>query len=157
MCLDSPNVNSSSTLAPILYQAGEEEKATDDEVLTESGTSRATGSTGCSSSSWNRCERFTLEEVQKHDSRDDCWLMANGKVYDVTRLVDCHPGGAGAILKRAGLDASRDFGFHSKKGKASWEEYLIGKVETSGRGFGSSVRTLLGRATGRLVCHGSSD
>ena len=36
---------------------------------------------------------FTLEEVAKHDNEDDCWMVINGKVYDVTDYIDDHPGG----------------------------------------------------------------
>lgn len=32
-----------------------------------------------------------LEEIKKHTSRDDLWMVINGKVYDVTPFVDEHP------------------------------------------------------------------
>jgi cytochrome b involved in lipid metabolism len=38
-------------------------------------------------------KRFTKAEVAKHDTVHDCWLIINGKVYDVTPFVDEHPGG----------------------------------------------------------------
>jgi cytochrome b involved in lipid metabolism len=25
-------------------------------------------------------------EVQKHDSKDDCWVVLNGKIYDLTEV-----------------------------------------------------------------------
>lgn len=25
-------------------------------------------------------------EVQKHNTRDDCWVVLNGKVYDLTKV-----------------------------------------------------------------------
>jgi nitrate reductase (NAD(P)H) len=34
-----------------------------------------------------------LEEIQKHDKMDDAWLIINNKVYDVTSVLDWHPGG----------------------------------------------------------------
>jgi hypothetical protein len=36
---------------------------------------------------------FTKAEVAKHDTVNDCWMIINGKVYDVTPFVDEHPGG----------------------------------------------------------------
>jgi nitrate reductase (NAD(P)H) len=38
-------------------------------------------------------KQFTLEEIQKHDKMDDAWLIINNKVYDVTSVLDWHPGG----------------------------------------------------------------
>lgn len=32
-----------------------------------------------------------LAEIEKHTSRDDLWMVINGKVYDVTPFVDEHP------------------------------------------------------------------
>ncbi|KKA27464.1 hypothetical protein TD95_005343 [Thielaviopsis punctulata] len=48
-------------------------------------------------------------EVAKHNSRSSCWVALYGHVYDVTTLIDSHPGGAAAILKYAGKDATEDF------------------------------------------------
>lgn len=49
------------------------------------------------------------DEVQKHNSRDSCWVIINGEVYDVTNFLPDHPGGIGPILKAAGSDATRIF------------------------------------------------
>lgn len=49
---------------------------------------------------------FTKEEVLKHDKEDDCWLIVNGSVYDVTRWLPKHPGGTTVILSVGGRDAT---------------------------------------------------
>ncbi|MHB1952618.1 MAG: cytochrome b5-like heme/steroid binding domain-containing protein [Sulfobacillus sp.] len=52
---------------------------------------------------------FTLSEVAKHNQREDCWVVVNNEVYDMTKFLNEHPGGASAIMKRAGTDASVKF------------------------------------------------
>ena len=52
---------------------------------------------------------LTLEEVAKHTTKDDCWVVVNGDVLDVTKFLPDHPGGELAILTFAGKDASEEF------------------------------------------------
>ncbi|GJD09623.1 Cytochrome B5 isoform D [Galdieria sulphuraria] len=52
---------------------------------------------------------YSLEEVRKHCSRSDAWIVVKGKVYAVTPFLDDHPGGEDAILKVSGKDATEDF------------------------------------------------
>lgn len=47
-------------------------------------------------------KQFTREEIEKHSSADDCWIVVDGKVYDATSVLDWHPGGKAAILPHAG-------------------------------------------------------
>lgn len=56
---------------------------------------------------------YTLEEVAKHNTKDDCWLTIGGKVYDVTEWLKDHPGGGTIVLLSAGQDATDIFtNFH---------------------------------------------
>lgn len=34
---------------------------------------------------------ISTTEIEKHDTRDDLWMVINGKVYDITPFVDEHP------------------------------------------------------------------
>lgn len=52
---------------------------------------------------------ITAEEIGKHNTKESCWVVVHGKVYDVTHFVDQHPGGAAIILKYAGKDATKAF------------------------------------------------
>jgi len=47
-------------------------------------------------------KQFTREEIEKHDNKQDCWLVIDNKVYDATSVLAWHPGGASAILGQAG-------------------------------------------------------
>merc|ERR1712070_963603 len=52
---------------------------------------------------------YTLEEVAKHNTKADCWVVLDGKVLDVTNFLSEHPGGELAILTFAGKDATEEF------------------------------------------------
>ncbi|KAF4688204.1 hypothetical protein FOZ60_003008 [Perkinsus olseni] len=52
---------------------------------------------------------ITMEEVAKHTSETDCWVVVNGQVLDVTDFLPEHPGGKLAIMTFAGKDASKEF------------------------------------------------
>ncbi|KAI0282865.1 FMN-dependent dehydrogenase-domain-containing protein [Russula aff. rugulosa BPL654] len=44
--------------------------------------------------------------VAQHNSRESCWIIVHGKVYDVTDFLD---GGSKIILKHAGKDATQEY------------------------------------------------
>ena len=37
-------------------------------------------------------KKYTLDDVAKHNTEDDCWIAVNGQVLDVTNFMDDHPG-----------------------------------------------------------------
>jgi len=62
--------------------------------------------------------RFTMAEVQKRSTREDCWSVVNGNVYELTSFIQRHPGGADDIGKMCGKDASENFlGQHEGQGE----------------------------------------
>lgn len=74
---------------------------------------------------------YTIEEVKKHCSTDDLWLVYNGQVYDVTQYLDEHPGGEEVIVDCAGIDATEAFNDigHSEDAHEILQGLLIGKLE----------------------------
>lgn len=57
-------------------------------------------------------KQFTRQEIEKHYSDDDCWIVIDGKVYDATSVLEWHPGGKGPIMAHAGavhMDTTEEF------------------------------------------------
>jgi flavocytochrome c len=54
-------------------------------------------------------KEFTLEEVAKHNTKEDLWVVVKGVVMDVTNWLDEHPGGPQAIMNFMGRDATEEF------------------------------------------------
>lgn len=48
----------------------------------------------------------TWEEIKKHTSEEDKWIVIDGQVYDITRWARKHPGGRRVITHYAGQDAT---------------------------------------------------
>lgn len=72
--------------------------------------------------------RWTWEEVERHSTVDDAWLVIDGRVYDVTDFAVSHPGGP-IIYKFAGVDASDQFAaFHRPRVYGRLPQFLVGEV-----------------------------
>jgi predicted heme/steroid binding protein len=54
-------------------------------------------------------KEFSLEDISKHNTQDDCWVSVNGMALNVTDFLENHPGGPKAILLYAGKDATEEF------------------------------------------------
>lgn len=52
---------------------------------------------------------ITMEEVVQHNTREDCWTVLRGKVYNLTPYLRFHPGGVPLLLKVAGRDGTALF------------------------------------------------
>ena len=56
----------------------------------------------------DQAKAYTLSEVAQHASKDDCWAIISGDVYDLTEFINRHPGGD-EILGACGTDATTLF------------------------------------------------
>jgi cytochrome b involved in lipid metabolism len=78
--------------------------------------------------------RYAWSEVKKHNTIEDCWIVLNGNVYDVTKFLRSHPGGVKVIGYYAGQDATEvTNAFHKEFDRVEkWSKmYLIGRIDDS--------------------------
>jgi cytochrome b involved in lipid metabolism len=54
-------------------------------------------------------KHFTKEEIAKHNTFGDCWLIIDNCVWEVTDFMRDHPGGAALIRMYGGKDATIAF------------------------------------------------
>jgi len=58
----------------------------------------------------------SIEDVAKHSTDKDCWVVIGDEVFDVTNFLSDHPGGKKAIMLFAGKDATEEFDMlHDRK------------------------------------------
>ncbi|MBW0482378.1 hypothetical protein O181_022093 [Austropuccinia psidii MF-1] len=75
---------------------------------------------------------FTRDEVSKHTQAGDLWCIIDTAVYDLSKFVDTHPGGAYVLLDKqvAGKDATKAFfGLHRSDILKRYSRLLIGRIK----------------------------
>ncbi|KAK9270458.1 hypothetical protein L1049_026038 [Liquidambar formosana] len=74
---------------------------------------------------------FTLSQIAQHKSKKDCWLVINGRVVDVTKFLEEHPGGDEVLIESAGKDATKSFEDigHSKAAHNLLLKYQVGVLQ----------------------------
>ncbi|KAF3840312.1 hypothetical protein F7725_019029 [Dissostichus mawsoni] len=79
-----------------------------------------------------RLIEVTKEELQKHNTRDDCWTCIRGMVYNVTPYMDYHPGGEDELMKAAGMDGTDLFDQVHRwvNYESMLKECLVGRMAT---------------------------
>lgn len=77
-----------------------------------------------------------METVAAHSSAEDCWLVINNNVYNVTDFIASHPAGK-TILDGCGKDATELFETrpmgsktpHSDRARTIMAKYYIGDLK----------------------------
>lgn len=80
--------------------------------------------------------QLTETEIAKHATENDCWMIINDKVYNLSGYASIHPGGASKILKYCGKVGTegwqtkdKPFGkIHSSLAQMMLSKYYIGDL-----------------------------
>ena len=54
-------------------------------------------------------KKYTKEELSKYKYKNKCIISLYNKVYDITQLINSHPGGSEVLIKTCGTDATDIF------------------------------------------------
>lgn len=73
---------------------------------------------------------YSREEIARHNTEEDLWVIMEGYVYDVTPFLKVHPGGRKVMLRLAGQDATEAFARsgHSAETQVYKLNFRIGRV-----------------------------
>ncbi|XP_050252883.1 cytochrome b5-like [Quercus robur] len=76
---------------------------------------------------------YSLAQVSEHNTPKDCWLVIEGRVFDVTKFLEDHPGGDEVLLSATGKDATDDFEDvgHSSSARAMMDEFYVGDIDSA--------------------------
>nr|XP_061804519.1 cytochrome b5 reductase 4-like isoform X2 [Nerophis lumbriciformis] len=79
-----------------------------------------------------RLMEVTQDELQKHNTRNDCWTCIRGLVYNVSPYMDYHPGGEDELMKAAGIDGTDLFDQVHRwvNYESMLKECLVGRMAT---------------------------
>jgi cytochrome b involved in lipid metabolism len=99
-----------------------------------SASGNNTGNNMCGGNSCPMMITLNSQEVAKHNNANDCWMIINGGVYDLTNFLYLHSGGSQFILQYCGQDGSVGFntkdgmGQHSQRDMAILSQFYLGDL-----------------------------
>lgn len=80
----------------------------------------------------NNDSMFSTNEIASHSTPDDCYLVINNSVYDVSNFISLHPGGSRQITSRCGKEVSGIFArIHSNRAWDLLAKYKIGALQVN--------------------------
>lgn len=77
-------------------------------------------------------QEFSWDDIRKHKTKTDMWIVIDGSIYDISNWAKKHPGGRKIISNYAGQDATEAWcAFHTDKAYSSkfLKSILVGKVK----------------------------
>ena len=89
-------------------------------------------------------QKYTREQVAKHNTEEDCFTIIHNKVYDMTEYMGKHPGGYDLMFKNAGKDSTADFEamYHSQKARKILDDLYVGDLDDPSSATSSSMNML---------------
>ena len=72
---------------------------------------------------------YTIDEVLKHNNKESLWVYRKKYIYDITNLINNHPGNFEMFSKKVGIDVQKDYLFHNKSMQKKWKDYFIGYLK----------------------------
>ncbi|EDO47290.1 predicted protein [Nematostella vectensis] len=77
---------------------------------------------------------FSREEIGRHKSDGDLWVIHSGKVYDISKFSERHPGGKDVLLLNSGQDVTSimsngEIHKHSQIAYGWLKKYNIGRLQ----------------------------
>lgn len=74
-------------------------------------------------------KKYSLDEVRELNTKDEyCLFFVGSNIYNAYELIREHPGGMTALINKKNEDVSKDYNYHSKKGRKLWKRYLFGEL-----------------------------
>lgn len=75
---------------------------------------------------------ISLSELKQHNNSESAWVAIDGDVYDVTKFLPMHPGGAMLLEAYCGTDATESFfDMHRSEVLLKYKRMIIGRLETA--------------------------
>jgi len=77
---------------------------------------------------------MTMVNVSKHNTKNDCYLVVNDNIYDVSSYISKHPGGSRSVTSLCGGEVTGVFAsIHSNRAWDLLVNYKIGTVSMMGQ------------------------
>jgi hypothetical protein len=95
-------------------------------------TPTASAKPSASSSASATTAGYTMAQVKANNSAKSCWAVVDDYVYDLTKWINSHPGGPGAIVSLCGTDATTSFkAQHQNQAKPAvrLDSYKLGPLQ----------------------------
>jgi cytochrome b involved in lipid metabolism len=111
----------------LVYRSGQSQTTaytdtTAQTIPTTTTDQTATSTTTTATTTTTTSTGITMADVKTHNNASSCWTAINGNVYDVTKWINLHPGGAARILALCGTDGTAAFtGQHSGQARPEAE------------------------------------